>query len=164
MKRYIDLYGKEHERPAETPVQWRIGGYGVVEREGRLLMVEPVWTTGWTWDLPGGGVRLMPEETILEGIVREVYEETGHRFTPDAATLTHHGDIFFRTLEGRFLRSITFTVHGVVEAEPDPAWTRPEDEIARVAWVDPSTLRREEVHFHHWDVLVKLGYVSEENG
>ncbi|HYH12617.1 MAG TPA: NUDIX hydrolase [Thermomicrobiales bacterium] len=162
MKLYIDLYGEEHERPAETPVQWRIGGYGVVEREGRLLMVEPVWTTGWTWDLPGGGVRLMPEETILEGIIREVHEETGYRFAPDPATLPHHGDVFFRTLTGRYLRSITFTVRGEVGDEPDPAWRRPEDEIARVGWVDPRTLRREAVHWHHWDALVKLGYVKDD--
>jgi 8-oxo-dGTP pyrophosphatase MutT (NUDIX family) len=163
MKRYIDLYGDEHERPADTPAQWRIGGYGVVEREGRLLMVEPVWTTGWTWDLPGGGVHLMPEESILEGIVREVYEETGYRFTPDPATLTHLGDMFFRTLKGRYLRSITFTVRGDVGPESDPAWVRPEDEIERVEWVDPTTLRREDVHFHHWDALTKLGYVEQED-
>lgn len=50
---YIDLHGEWHERPADTPAKWRLGGYGLIEREGRLLMVQPVYTTGWTWDLPG---------------------------------------------------------------------------------------------------------------
>jgi len=162
MKRYIDLHGEEHVRPTGTPARWRIGGYGVILRDGCLLMVEPVWTTGWTWALPGGGVRLMPEETILEGIVREVHEETGYHFTPDPATLAHHGDVFFRTPKGRYLRSITFTVRGEVGSEPDPAWRRPENEIARVAWVDPAVLRRNDVHWHHWDALVKMGYVKDE--
>lgn len=159
MTRYVDLRGESHERPEGTPARWRVGGYGVAVRDGRLLLVEPVWTQGWTWDLPGGGIRLMPDETILEGITREVYEETGYRFTPDPATLTHHGDLFFRTLKGRYLRSLTFTARGEVAPEPDPAWRRPTREIRQVAWVPIATLRPDDVHRHHCEMLVRLGLV-----
>jgi 8-oxo-dGTP pyrophosphatase MutT (NUDIX family) len=162
MTRYVDLYGEWHERPEGTPAEWRIGGYGLIERDGHLLMVEPVFTTGWTWDLPGGGIRLVPEETILEGIAREVYEETGYPFSPDPATLTHTGDVFFRTLRGRYLRHITFVARGAIPDGPDPEWVSPEDEIVRVAWVDPSRLRRGEVHWHHWEILARLGLVVED--
>lgn len=160
MTRYTDIYGEEHERPADTAPIWRLGGYGVVERDGKLLMVQPAWSTGWTWDLPGGGIHLDPEESILDGIVREVYEETGYRLTPDPTTLAFLSDRYFKTLHGRYLRSVTFTVRGEVGAEPDPAWSRPEDEIVQVAWVDPATLRPEDVHFNHWEPLVRMGLVE----
>ena len=163
MTRYVDLHGAWHERPADADAEWRLGGYGLIERAGRLLMVQPVYTTGWTWDLPGGGIRLMPEETILEGIAREVYEETGYRFRPNPATLQHTGDLYFRTRRGRYLRHITFIARGELPDAPDPAWERPDDEIVQVAWVDPSTLRKGDVHWHHWKILARLGLIAEES-
>lgn len=102
----------------------------------------------------------MPEETILEGIARKVYEETEYQFAPDPATLTHTGDVFFRTRRGRYLRHITFIARGELPDDPDPAWSRPEDEIVRVAWVDPASLRQGDVHWHHWEILTRLGTVS----
>jgi 8-oxo-dGTP diphosphatase len=60
-----------------TDYDTRLGAYAVVvdERERVLLALwneadEPLWT------LPGGGVEL--EETVEEGAVREVREETGY--------------------------------------------------------------------------------------
>ncbi|MDQ3539679.1 MAG: NUDIX domain-containing protein [Chloroflexota bacterium] len=159
MTRYIDINGDLHERPADAPVQWRIGGYGVIERDGQLLMVEPIWASGWSWNLPGGGIELDPEETILDGIVREVFEETGYRFSPDPDTLAPLGDAFFRTPSGNYWRSVTFTVRGNVGDHPAYDWLQPDDEIVRVAWVNPATLRKNDVHWFHWDVLVKLGYI-----
>lgn len=159
MRRYFDVDGNEHERPADAPAQWRIGGYGVVERDDRLLLVETILPSRQRWDLPGGGIHLDPEETILEGIVREVHEETGYRFRPDATTLRLVDDAFFRPPSGRFWRMLTFAARGDVDAEPDPAWMQPRDEIARVAWVDPLELHQDDVLQPHWDLLVKLGYL-----
>jgi ADP-ribose pyrophosphatase YjhB (NUDIX family) len=146
---YRDIDGNPHERPADAPVRWRIGGYGVIERDGRLLLVQPVWTPGW--NLPGGGVKLDPDETILEGITREVFEETGYRFTPDPATLAFLGDECFRAPSGRFMRSVTFTVRGDAGDAPEPGWVAPDDEIVRVAWVDPATLGPDDVQWFHWE-------------
>lgn len=162
MTRYFDIHGNEHERPGNAPVRWRIGGYGVIERKGHLLLVEPIWASGWTWNLPGGGVHLDPEETVIEGIIREVEEETGYDFTPEPDTLAFLGDAFFRSPSGTFIRSITFTVRGSVGDDPAASWIAPEDEIVRVAWVDPATLRRKDVQWFHWQALAKLGYVISE--
>ncbi len=161
MTRYLDIDGNAHERPDDAPVRWRVGGYGVIERDGHLLLVEPIWATSWIWNLPGGGVHLDPDESIVEGIAREVMEETGYRFEPDPATLAFLGDEFFRAPSGRFMHSVTFTVRGTVADAPDARWALPEDEIVRVAWVDPAMLRREDVQWFHWRALARLGYVTE---
>ena len=155
---YRDIDGHPHRRPANAPVGWRIGSYAVIEREGRLLLVQPVWTPGWT--LPGGGVRLDVDESILEGITREVSEETGYRFDPQPDTLAFLGDECFRAPSGRFMRSVTFTVRGSVDGEPEAGWFAPEDEIVRIAWVDPATLGPGDVQWFHWRALARLGYVE----
>jgi len=51
----------------------RVGAYGVIVRDGSILLSH--WTDGRLWTLPGGG--LEPGETPVEGAVREIREETG---------------------------------------------------------------------------------------
>ncbi len=121
-------------------------------------MVETVLPSRWRWDLPGGGIRLEPEETVLEGIVREVHEETGYAIEPDAATLTLVDDAFLRPPSGSYWHILTFAVRSRIVAEPDDDWTAPDDEIARVAWVDPLSLRRGEMIGPQRDLLERLGY------
>ncbi len=162
MVHYRDVHGKPHERPADAPVEWRISGYGIVEHDGRLLMVEPVDVRG-IWVLPGGGIQLNPEESVLDGIAREVREETGYHFSPDPTTLAFAGEVFYRTLHGRYLRSLLFVARGELSREPDPTWQPPADEIAQVAWIDIGTLRRVDVQWHHWEALAKLGIVHDQS-
>lgn len=78
MPRYVDVLGDPAERPAGTPVQWRASSYPVAVRDGRLLLVEPAWAR--RWELPGGGVELEREETLIEAAIRECREETRYRF------------------------------------------------------------------------------------
>jgi 8-oxo-dGTP diphosphatase len=52
----------------------RVGAFAVItDDEGRLLVSRRV-DSGW-FNLPGGGVE--PDESVTEGLVREVREETG---------------------------------------------------------------------------------------
>ncbi|CAG7844513.1 Phosphatase NudJ [Pseudoclavibacter triregionum] len=60
----------------------RIAAYGVIVRDGEILLAH--WNergrSGWT--LPGGGVE--PGESPIEGAVREIWEETGYHARIDA--------------------------------------------------------------------------------
>jgi ADP-ribose pyrophosphatase YjhB (NUDIX family) len=141
VRRYLDQGYLPHARPPDAPVRWRVGVYALIERDGRILMVDQIVAAGPGLTLPGGGVEVEREETILEGSVREVYEETGYRFTPDAG-------------------SLAFLVRGTVPDAPDPAWRQDHAEIIEVRWVDPSTLTPADVRRLHWEALVRLGYAA----
>ena len=52
------------------------------------------------WSLPGGGIDY--DESILAGVVREVYEETGYHVEPGALLAEHHFTAQGRTFDGPF--------------------------------------------------------------
>jgi 8-oxo-dGTP diphosphatase len=58
-----------------------LGAFAVIERQGRILMVQNQRQIGGrtvaTWDLPGGQVE--PGELLTEALARELLEETGLR-------------------------------------------------------------------------------------
>jgi len=54
----------------------------VIERDGRFLLVEEIANGRRVLNQPAG--HLDPGESLLEAVVREVLEETAHRFTPAA--------------------------------------------------------------------------------
>ncbi|MEA2675067.1 MAG: 8-oxo-dGTP diphosphatase [Chloroflexota bacterium] len=62
--------------PAPSPIT-RLAGYGVIRRDGRLLLarVAPGYPAAGIWTLPGGGLEF--GETPWDAAVREVEEETG---------------------------------------------------------------------------------------
>ena len=60
--------------PQRHPPTHRVGAFAIIRDEtGRVLLSRRA-DSGW-WNLPGGGVE--PHESVEEGIIREVREETG---------------------------------------------------------------------------------------
>ncbi len=59
-----------------TEYDTRLGAYAVIVRDGHVLLA--LWNEPEvpTWMLPGGGVEL--HESLEEGVIREVREETGY--------------------------------------------------------------------------------------
>lgn len=163
MIKYVDQSMTTHTRPEDAPVAWRICVYALIERDGSVLLVDQIVSAGPGLSLPGGGVELDLEESILEGSVREVYEETGYHFEPDPESLELIGDTFIRSPSGRYYHAISFLVRGAVSNDPDPAWQRDVDEIVAVTWVDPTSLTRNDIRRLHWDALTTLGYVVERS-
>lgn len=158
MPRYVDVHGDPVERPGETPVRWRASCYPIATRGGKILLVQPAWAE--RWELPGGGVELEREETLIEAAVRECREETGYRLVPEPASLRFTGEHFFCVpWSGNFYHSLTFMVRGTVEGGQDPGWIANPEEIVDIRWLDPSTLAEDRVQWFHWSALRSLGLV-----
>ena len=158
MPGYRDVFGKLSERPAGTPVRWRVSCYPIAVRDGEILLVEPAWAK--RWELPGGGVELEHEETLIEAAIRECREETGYQFVPDTASPRFAGEHFFSVpWSGNHYHSLTFVVQGTVEGDQEPGWIADPEEIVDFQWLDPSTLTEERVQWLHWSALKSLGLV-----
>lgn len=66
-----------------------IGVRALLVKDDQVLLVRHSYLPGW--HLPGGGVD--PGETIEEGMVREVYEETGFKVTGAPQFFGHYRNI-----------------------------------------------------------------------
>lgn len=155
---YYDESGREHVKPVVVEPEWRVGGYVVVQREdGRLLMVQPTWTTDH-WELPGGG--LDKTETLQEGVIRECYEETGYRIRVDEQPFYVADRNFCKTNTGgkQFLKSviIVYAGHLLGEGRNTELLNQEMDEIAKVEWVDIATLTEANTQPIVWPVIQKL--------
>lgn len=60
----------------------------IIEREGRFLLVEEETPEGIRLNQPAG--HLEDGETLMDGVRREVWEETGHRFVPTGLLGIYH--------------------------------------------------------------------------
>jgi len=65
--------------PSPLPQRLRISAYAVCARQGQVLLARWVPPDGTTrlWTMPGGG--LDHGEDPVDGVIREVWEETGYR-------------------------------------------------------------------------------------
>jgi 8-oxo-dGTP diphosphatase len=66
----VDIDGNKHEVPV-SKLSWRPSAYGIVIRDGQILLCNHFGK----YNLPGGGIDL--GETSVNGVIREVKEETG---------------------------------------------------------------------------------------
>ena len=115
-------------------------------------MVEQTWAK--EWDLPGGGIEL--EESVREGLIREFYEETGYRVRVLGQPM-YLGESHFYHQKLGFCHTV-FTIFQVelVDKERDEQVVNTFDdgfEIRCGQWIDPMSLREEDVHPIYWPFI-----------
>jgi 8-oxo-dGTP pyrophosphatase MutT (NUDIX family) len=106
----------------------------IVERAGRYLFVEEQTSEGLCLNNPAG--HLDPGESLEQAVVREVLEETAHRFVPSAMV-----GIYLATLprDGEGVTYLRFAFCGTVgDALADRAL---DHGIERVLWLTPDEAR-----------------------
>ena len=107
----------------------------IVEREGRLLMVEEQTADGIRLNQPAG--HLDPGETLVDAAVRETLEETGHVVEPVAFI----GIYMATTLSQSSGAPVTYLRHAfacrVVSHDPARAL---DDGIVRAVWLTPQEI------------------------
>ncbi len=104
----------------------------IAERDGRFLLVEERTGKGLMLNQPAG--HLEPDESLLEGCVREALEETAYDFSPQYLV----GIYRWRRHDGQatYLR---FAFGG--STSPQPAQRRLDRGIVRTMWLTPEEIR-----------------------
>ncbi len=104
----------------------------VLERDGRFLLVEEQTDDGILLNQPAG--HLEPDESIVQGAVRETLEESAYRFEPDALV-----GVYRWAPPGRDIVYLRFAFTGpIVGHEPDHAL---DTGILRALWMTPAQIR-----------------------
>ena len=89
-----------------TDYDTRLAAYAVIVRDEQILLT---WYNGKGhgkagWTLPGGGVEY--DESVENGVVREVFEETGYHVTLGAPITTDSFTMLDGRADGRAFKSV----------------------------------------------------------
>jgi len=108
----------------------------VIERDGRYLLVEEEAPEGLRLNHPAG--HLDPGESLEQGVVREVLEETACHFAPEAL-LGVYLSRFQRPATGEDVTYLRITFVGRA-SDPEPGRTL-DHGIVRTVWMTPDEIR-----------------------
>ncbi len=101
--------------------EWLVGG-AIIENGGELLLVENVRKTGRRdWTPPGGVIETSDGEAVLDGLTREVNEETGltvSRWSPLLYEVTAEAPDLGWIMRVEVYRADEF--HGALSVGDDP--------------------------------------------
>lgn len=119
----------------------------VIEQKGKYLLVEEQTTHGILFNQPAG--HLEPNESIVNGAIRETLEETGYTFTPQwLLGIYRWHSLLNDTTYLRFAFSGTVVCH-------DHDHDRKLDEgIVRAAWFNTNEIY-ELIHLHRSPLVIK---------
>jgi 8-oxo-dGTP pyrophosphatase MutT (NUDIX family) len=98
----------------------------VIEAEGRFLLVEEIHDGRRVLNQPAG--HLDPGESLIEACVREVMEETAHRFLPEALV-----GVYRYVYEPKDITFLRFTFSG--RSDGAEAGRALDKEIVRTHWL-----------------------------
>ncbi len=144
---FRDTDGVLYELPEGETVHWRPSAYGVLEVDGKTLMIEDGRGKGG-WEFPGGGVEV--DENFSEAVVREFFEETGYRVRlVDERPLWIDTQSFYSKIYKKFFKSVLiFYRVELVDSARDASAVNivVPDEISAMEWVPTAELTTETCH------------------
>lgn len=126
--------------------RFRIGVFAIIERDGRYLLAHRN-DIDW-WNLPGGGLEY--DETLEEGLAREVREEVGS--TIEIVRLV---GVYSKPRKREVV--LTFLCH----LTPQSAEPGTSDEVSEVAWFLPSEFPTNLLPKHRQRLADALLYQAE---
>jgi len=104
----------------------------IVEQNGQFLLVEEDTADGVRINQPAG--HLEQDETLLEAVIRETFEESAYRFTPEALLGVYHWQ-----RPARDITYLRFAYIGSVSHQ-DPL-QKLDDGIIRTVWMTLEEVR-----------------------
>jgi len=138
--KFKDWNQKEHELPKGRIYTWRPSAYAYVVQNDRTLLIRA--KQHGRWELPGGGINL--NESILTGLEREVFEETGYRIKTRNAEPYYIFDDFFYALDiDKYWHTLCMFFNAkLVSDEQISNNIDFEKEVKDIAWLTNSQIRK----------------------
>jgi bifunctional NMN adenylyltransferase/nudix hydrolase len=156
-KRIVDSY-REKYKSLPYPVV-NVTCDAVVTQSGHILLIKRRSHPGkGLWALPGGYFDAVNDDTPLDGIIRELKEETGI----DVPDKVLRGSIkserhFSAKNRSQLGRSITFAAHISLQGGE---WKLPKikgaDDAEKAKWVPFVSIKREELFDDHYDIITNF--------
>ena len=148
---FVRMY-KEAWEAAPYPVK-HLTVDAVVEQSGHILLVKRRSEPGkGLWALPGG--HLEPEETLVNGVIRELREETGIK-VPDPVLrgsihATHMFDDPYRSNIGRV---VTFASYIKLTDATSLPRVKGADDAEKAKWIPISDIREDQLFDDHYHII-----------
>ncbi len=144
---FRDTDGVQYELPEGERVFWRPSAYGVLEKDGKTLMIKDGRGVG-DWEFPGGGVEF--DERFTEAVVREFFEETGYKIrVVEERPLWIDSQAFYSKIYKKFFQSVLlFYRVELVDDVRDASAVNVVDpnEISAMEWVPNAELTPDTCH------------------
>ncbi|WP_094676424.1 NUDIX domain-containing protein [Hydrocoleum sp. CS-953] len=143
----------------QSEVRLRVAVLGLFVADAQVLLLHQMTDPQPNcWDLPGGG--LQPQETLMEGLAREIKEETGITDFQVERLLTI-AEEFFPEGEGKLLHALNIIYQCRVEPKPTKLSSDdPEVGPLGIQWIAIATLTPEKCSNRAWEALQAAGLVS----
>jgi 8-oxo-dGTP diphosphatase len=141
----------------DEQVKLRLTVLGLFVDDGDVLLIHQVTDPEPDcWDLPGGG--LEPDEPLLEGLAREVREETGIRQFRVEQLLTVAESFFPQ--QSRLLHTVNIIYRCAATPRPTELFSdEPEIGPKGIQWLPVASLAREDCSTRAWAALEAAGLV-----
>ena len=156
MNTFFDIHQNPIERKPEEKIFWRISAYAVVcSEDNKILLVAPQYDKN-IWLLPGGEVNT--NESIVGGIERECYEETGYRVKVDFTKPIYIGESNFYCYQ-KFLHSVNLIYPAKLLSDKqnkEAINSLDPNEIEKVEWVHLSEINKKNCHFIMYPAIKSL--------
>lgn len=129
--KFKDWWGKEHSLPKNKKFSWRPSAYALIIKGRRILLIKS--KLNGMWECPGGGIDL--DEEILEGLGREVYEESSCKITVKDKRPLYVGDNYFFALnKNEYFHTIPMIFLASLKSAPKNTKPKDNEEVAEIAW------------------------------
>jgi 8-oxo-dGTP diphosphatase len=147
------------DSPMNSEICFRVSVVGLfVDGDEVLLLHQATPPEPDSWDLPGGG--LDPGETLLQGLMREVQEETGlEQFQVDGLLTVVEG--FFPQPDGQLMHTLNIVYKCTLKFKPSTFTSNdPEIGLKGIKWIPISELTPTMCSTRAWKSLQAAGLIK----
>ncbi len=131
--KFRDWNDLEHDLPAGGYFVWRPSAYALVANDNKILIIKSAFHG--KWEFPGGAVEL--GESLHDGAVREVLEETGYTASLlDKVPFYLEDEFFYVPITNKYFQSIRFIYNAnLSNSEKKKNIDLPNNEVLDIKWI-----------------------------